>query len=141
KSCKICIQSETDPNFGYCRPCCAGQGLQGSCTSCSPVTCGAGQTCVPLNMSNDKVCYPSMGTGADLCQPCGTTTCLNGATCIDGRCHATCNPSSPGTCSACLPQGMSGLCACPGEMAMPGAACGTSPFRACANGTPCVNGT
>lgn len=138
KTCLLCIGTSAGAN---CRKCCAGGGLGGSCTSCPAATCGTGLSCVPLNMT-DKICYPS--TGADLCQPCGgSTTCINGNTCIGGKCHASCNPQSPGTCGACQPtSATTGLCACPGEERVEGESCGgTGVVAACRTGLVCSGGT
>ncbi|MBX7099588.1 MAG: matrixin family metalloprotease [Myxococcaceae bacterium] len=137
KPCGICIGTQA---AAYCRVCCGGTGGGGSCTSCANAACASGNACQQLQGSADKVCIPTVG--ADLCQACsGSTPCLNGASCIAGRCHYTCNPVAPGSCSACFDQGGgNGVCACPDEVAQLGQACGVSgsSFKACSTGLACV---
>ncbi|MBS1149681.1 MAG: hypothetical protein H6Q89_1379 [Myxococcaceae bacterium] len=135
KPCGICIGTNAE---AYCRTCCAGTN---SCNNCPNGACGSGFACTQLASSTDKICYPS--TGAALCTACNTTTpCLNGASCLAGRCHLLCNPQSPGTCGACLDQGgTSGVCACSDEVATVNGVCGVQPsggFFACQTGLLCV---
>lgn len=132
KPCSVCIGST---QAAYCRPCCDGQGGTGACKSCAAVSCGA-QLCDQVTGSTDKVCVPQ---GQGLCQPCDATyRCADGFSCVGGRCHVPCSQAQPGTCAAC---GSNGLCACAGEVALPGDPCGirvTGEFAACANGLHCV---
>jgi uncharacterized protein (TIGR03382 family) len=135
KPCGICIGTNAE---AYCRTCCGG--TQG-CNNCPNGACASGNTCTQLNGSTDKVCIASVG--AMLCEVCNPATpCLNGASCIAGRCHVTCNPQNPGTCGACLDQGgTNGVCACASEVAVVNGVCGVQAgggFFACQTGLVCV---
>ncbi len=135
KPCARCIGTDAE---AYCRACCGGTE---KCNNCPNAACSAGNSCVMLNASTDKVCISS--TGAALCTSCDAATpCLNGATCLAGRCHLACNPSSPGSCGACLDQGgTNGACACSDEVATVNGVCGVQPnggFFACQSGLACA---
>jgi hypothetical protein len=139
QSCLLCIGTMAAAN---CRRCCAGMAQGANCSSCPNATCASGQSCQTVGTGPDGICYPQ--GGADICQACtATVTCLNGNTCIGGKCHASCNPQSPGTCSACQPTGTTtGLCACPGEARNEGDGCGGSGVvSACLTGLVCSGGT
>ncbi|MBK7860514.1 MAG: matrixin family metalloprotease [Archangiaceae bacterium] len=138
KSCLICIGTSSAAN---CRKCCGGMGQTGACKACPNATCVSGEACQPVNQTTDSICYPQ--GGADLCMACGVgTTCLNGNTCIGGKCHVSCNPQAPGSCTACQPTGSNtGLCACPGEERNEGESCGGSGVAACRTGLVCSGGT
>ncbi len=138
KSCSICVGTYAE---AYCRDCCGGQGGGGVCNGCAGTSCSGGQACVELTGINDRACIPT--TGATACTACGPQApCGPGLTCVGGRCHASCNPQSPGNCTACYDQGNgTGICACPDEQRYNGQACGqlsTGGFGACVNGLVCI---
>jgi MYXO-CTERM domain-containing protein len=135
KTCGICIGTNAE---AYCRTCCGGTN---DCNTCPNAACTTGNACVQLSNSTDKVCVPNVG--AALCTACNASTpCLNGNSCVAGRCHAACNPQSPGSCTACLDQGgTSGVCACSNEVATVGQICGVQTnggFFACQTGLYCT---
>src|SRR5581483_5663961 len=73
----------------------------------------------------------------------GGTGCTNGETCINGKCHATCNPQFPGTCAACAAEGATtGLCVCDStEIHTEGQPCGVgTTVAACEGGLVCQSG-
>ncbi len=141
--CLMCVGSSAAmPPVFYCRRCCGGSGMGASCNACPNATCSGQSTCTALGGTVDKVCVPS--AGADVCQACSATlACLNGNQCIGGSCHPSCNPQSPGMCTACTSNGTGGfVCACAGEDRAEGQSCGTTPsLQACRNGLVCANGT
>lgn len=136
KTCGICVGTNAE---AYCRSCCGGTT---DCNTCPNAACGTNFSCTPLTNSTDKVCIPS--SGAALCTACSTSSpCLNGLSCLAGKCHLSCNFQSPGTCSACFDNGGTnpGTCACSGEVATVGQVCGmqtNGSFFACQTGLLCV---
>jgi len=142
-NCLLCVGSTMAmPPVYHCRRCCGGQNQGNNCNACPNITCPSMFTCSPLGSTVDRICLPS--NGADVCQSCSMSVpCLNGNTCIGGVCHAACNPSNPGMCTACTATGTGTfVCACPGEVRDVGQACGTTPtVQACRNGLVCANGT
>ncbi len=132
QSCLVCVGTTQQAN---CRPCCGGSQ---SCNGCTAANCGTMATCTSLT-SGDSVCVPT--TQSNTCQSCSGNTCPSGEICTAGSCHTTCNPSAPGTCTACFDSGGgNGICACPNEVASVGQQCGLvgSGFFACQNGLACV---
>jgi hypothetical protein len=132
KACSICIGSYQE---AYCRRCCNSSGF---CQGCTGTTCGTGSQCVQLSGNAAAVCEPS---GSGVCQFCDAATpCQGGLFCFGNRCHSTCNPTSPGACTACYATGTGGVCACPDEVAYTGQACGVTSngLRVCTTGNACV---
>lgn len=136
KACSVCVGNASE---AYCRTCCASQGT-GTCQGCPNPACTSGFGCAGVTGTNDAICYPEQGLTA--CQACDATTpCQSGYSCSFGRCHAACNPSSPGTCSACYDTGGGGgICACTGEVVGPGQSCGqlANGLAVCSQGSACV---
>ncbi len=136
-SCNTCVN--TGGSVAFCRQCCGASASGGTqCTACTSTTCGSSLSCTGL-VSGDSACLAQTGPG--LCQACGANgTCAQGFTCVSGRCHAACNPQTPGTCSACLSLSGGGACACPDEQANLGQPCGTvaGGVAACVQGLACV---
>ncbi len=135
KPCNVCIGTQA---AAYCRACCGGQGGGGTCNSCTATACPSGQQCLQVSNSNDRICAPA--NASSVCQACGASQpCDSGLQCINGRCHAACNPANPGACMAC--NGTNGTCACAGEEAYSGQACQVSNgFPTCVTGLLCVSG-
>ncbi len=133
RSCLVCVGTTMQAN---CRACCGGSQ---SCAGCTAANCGASATCTGLT-TGDSVCIPT--TQSNTCQACSGNTCPTGELCVAGACHTTCNPTSPGTCTACFDSGGgNGICACPNEVASLGQQCGlvgTTGFFACQTGLACV---
>lgn len=144
KGCLLCVGSQ---NEAYCRSCCGGQGMNGSCTACPNAACSTGSACSALFNSSgqqlaDSVCIPNSGTAT--CGACATDgDCVTGLSCYGGRCHAKCNPGAANTCSQKACQATSattGVCACNDEIAYVGQSCGLNgtTLKVCANNTVCV---
>jgi MYXO-CTERM domain-containing protein len=140
--CGTCVQDINDPSVAFCRGCCSGTLGDGQCASCTVSTCDNGSTCQALSQNKDKACIPTNSSG--VCQPCSASApCGTGLECVSGKCHALCNPATPGACSACFERqvGQNAICACPEEVGRDGDPCGLRPdqtFTACANGLSCV---
>lgn len=138
KPCGVCVGTTAS---AYCRSCCGGQSGNGECNGCTPASCGAA-VCTSLSGSTDQVCVPA-GL-APLCGNAGSCSsnanCNAGQECRAGRCHNTCNPASPGSCTACYDLGGgAGVCACGDELVQEGEACGlSSSLKACAGGLKCA---
>ncbi len=143
RPCNACVIDDNDANIAFCRACCNdGAPLCQGCTAttCSPVN-GEETQCFSISGRAERICFPV--SGANLCEPCNSaTTCLSGNTCVGGLCRSTCNPSSPGTCGACLPQGSTGVCVCSSaEIADVNQPCSSgTPFAVCRTGLTCVGG-
>lgn len=138
QSCNTCVN--TGGSVAFCQPCCGAASAGGTqCTSCSTTTCGASQACTGL-VSGDSACLAQTGPG--LCQTCDANhACSAGFSCVAGRCHAACNPQTPGTCAACIPiNGGGGACACADEQATVGQPCGnvSGAIAGCVQGLACV---
>lgn len=142
-SCNACASDEQNTQIAFCRACCNGGAPL--CTGCSTTTCspvgGAMTQCLPITGRNEQLCYPSGGSAT--CQACsGTMPCAGGAQCIGGKCRASCNPASPGSCPACLPTVNGGICACgTSEISDANQACSSSgsALAICRNGLSCIS--
>lgn len=138
RNCGTCVGAGN--GTGFCRQCCATGGGQTACKACPAVACANPLTCQALS-SGDSACLAAV-PAPGVCQTCGTNnTCADGLTCVAGRCHADCNPASPGSCASCmtLAQG-GGVCACPDEVATTGEPCGNvgGGVAGCAQGLVCI---
>ena len=143
QNCGACVTDSNDPNTAFCRACC--NGASTLCTGCTATTCaavsGTPTLCSGISGRAERFCFPE--SGALLCQGCSTANpCATGLTCFVGVCRATCNPSNPGSCPACLPQGATGYCACtPAEIAEEGQPCSAAgPLLICRAGLACAAG-
>ncbi|MFO0597727.1 MAG: matrixin family metalloprotease [Myxococcaceae bacterium] len=139
KPCNICTRESATSDTAFCRVCCGGMGQGGTCNACTNATCGANSTCATLTSGNSSVCIPS-AAAPTTCQPCNNGQCAEGLACVYGRCRSACNPAAPGACQACFPNGASGACACPDEIATAGEPCGLigATLAACGPGLACV---
>ncbi len=137
QQCMICIG---DTSAAYCRLCCGGDTTD--CPSCVAAECSDTDECDMVNGATDSVCVPA--GGADTCESCGTgNACNDGEVCLGGLCHASCDPTTPGTCIACAAQSsVQGLCVCnSSEISAEGQPCGVSTsVQACNSGLVCNNG-
>ncbi len=142
QACGTCVADTANPNIAFCRACCNGLGACAGCTSttCGPVG-GNPTACGPVPVGQERVCFPTTAPG--LCQACDATTpCGGGNVCVSGTCHAGCDPSSPGTCPACLYLGTGSICACTAEIAEVDQACSPSaPLGICRTGLVCMGGS
>ncbi|MDP2276533.1 MAG: matrixin family metalloprotease [Archangium sp.] len=142
KACNVCTRESSSSALSYCRSCCDGMGMGGFCNSCPNTACGSGNTCAALSTGNSSVCLPG-SSAPGTCQPCNGTSCAEGLSCVAGRCRASCNPLSPGTCSACFSLANGGACACSDEIQTEGEPCGAigNTLAACGAGLACVGST
>jgi hypothetical protein len=137
--CNVCTSDPNDPSVAYCRTCCnSGAPL---CTGCSTNTCpGTGMQCLAITNRQERLCLPSGGSAT--CQPCSAAMpCAGGAQCIAGFCRATCNPTNPGACPACLVSPTTSFCACNAqEISDVGEPCSTAEtmLAICRNGLSCI---
>jgi uncharacterized protein (TIGR03382 family) len=143
-ACNVCTRDSANSADAYCRPCC-GNGGSGTalCAGCSATTCTTGNVCTALQGDPSSVCLPGSALPTS-CQTCNNGMCAQGLTCVGGRCRAPCNPSSPGSCVACLQSGSDTVCACSDELSTEGEPCGqlgATTFAACNSGLACVGST
>lgn len=139
--CSVCVTEPSSPSIAFCRSCCQGNSNGGFCQGCQLTTCTAPQTCIGLTNNQDGVCLAT-GTLPSECEPCASGNCAAGLVCVAGRCHGSCNPSNPGSCTACFNLGNgSGACACPNEVVHEGEPCGViagNQIAVCQAGLTCT---